>query len=80
MAKNTQPASERGYDVDVTILRVERMRNSKSGNPRYRLHTRTGIYVSADDAQVSATINGDETGPAVLRIENARVIAARFPA
>ena len=80
MAENTQPAYERGYEVNVVILRVERINNTASGNPRYRFHTDTGIYTTADDIQASSTINGDETGPAALRIEDSRIIAWRIPA
>lgn len=46
---NHLPANERGYTVDVVVLRTERIANSKNGNPRYHFHTDTGIYTTADD-------------------------------
>lgn len=72
------PSEMGGYTVEVVVLRTERATNSADGNPRYRFHTDKGIYASTGDVQQSLGLTGEETGPAVLRIENARVVAWTF--
>lgn len=72
------PLVSGGYTVDVVVLRAERALNSADGNPSYRFHTDQGIYTAASDVQQSLSLTGEETGPAVLRIENARVVAWTF--
>jgi hypothetical protein len=78
MTTNTLSRVERGYSVDVAVLRIEKIASSKNGNPRYRFHTDSGIYTSADDIQQSTRLTGAETGAAVLRIEASRVIGWQF--
>jgi hypothetical protein len=73
-----QPASARGYAVDVNVLRVEKIGNCKNGNPRYHFHTESGIYTTADGIQASAGLIGTENGPAVFRVEGHRLISWAF--
>lgn len=75
---NVNSTGDRGYQVDVIVLGIDRIDNSADGNPRYRFNTDTGVYATANDLQQSMTLTGDETGPAMLRIENARVIGWEF--
>lgn len=71
-------SKEGGYTVDVDVLRTERAINSADGNPRYRFHTDKGVYAAASDVQQSLSLTGEETGSAVLRIENTLVVAWTF--
>ncbi|QIG58284.1 hypothetical protein SEA_SKOG_132 [Gordonia phage Skog] len=42
------------------ILRAQRLINSKSGNPRYLIHTTDGIWRTALDATVAFSIESAE--------------------
>jgi hypothetical protein len=43
----------------VTVKKVYRMRNTREGNPRFRLITGTGELITARDSQVGLSV--DET-------------------
>jgi hypothetical protein len=68
-----------GSVFETVVLRTERINNaSRTGNPRFRFHTESGIYTTADDIQQNSTLTGSETGAAELRIDNNRVAAWCF--
>lgn len=68
-----------GYEVDTVINRVERLNNTKSGNPRYRLHTDQGLMLTSEDASNALTLTGNETGAVTLLIEGDKVLSWRWP-
>lgn len=69
-----------GYEIDVVLNRVERLNNTKSGNPRYRLHTDQGLMLTSEDASSALTLTGAETGPVTLLIDGDKVARWRWPA
>lgn len=78
MARRTR-TSPKGYEVAAHVERLERLPNTKNGNPRWRLHTDRGVLLTDEDAQRAAELTGDESGAAVLLVEGSRVIDWRFP-
>ncbi len=46
--------------VETRIEKIERMNNSKDGNPRFRLHTADGAYATMPDASVAYGIENPE--------------------
>ena len=76
---NNRPSTKTGYEVDVTVLRVEKLGNTKAGL-RYRLHCEEGMYLTeaAGKGVTAPRLSGKETGKAVLFVEGNKVIAWRF--
>lgn len=80
MSKKRQNKSTfTGYEVPTELTRVERLNNTRSGNPRYRLHTTDGMFITDDDAQACGKLVGDESGTVILRLEDNKVIGWKFP-
>lgn len=77
--KNNRPSAKTGYEVDVNVLRVEKLGDNKSGL-RYRLHCSEGMYLTEAAGKDATTprLTGKETGKAVLFVEGNKIIAWRF--
>ncbi|KIA73377.1 hypothetical protein ANMWB30_23040 [Arthrobacter sp. MWB30] len=80
MSKNRrrQPTYN-GYEVLAEISRVERLGNTKSGNPRFRLHTDEGIFLTDGNNQQNSVLTGEETGQMVLVIKGDKAVSWRRP-
>lgn len=62
------------YEVPTSLIKAERLPNTKSGNPRWRLYTESGIYLTAPDVQQAHEQMSEKTGPITLKIEGDKVI------
>lgn len=67
-----------GYEVVVNVLRLEKLAGSKNANPRWRLHTDSGLYLTEPDIQRAHELIGDESGPAVLLMQGDKVVDWTF--
>lgn len=70
-------APNTGYDVDVDVIRVESIPTpkNKGGGRRWRLHTTTGLYLTAQGSPANKALTGKETGPMTLTVSDNTVIA-----
>ena len=51
--------------MDVTITRLKRERNSANGNPRYRVFTDGGTFLTSTDSMVAYLISDSWVGKRV---------------
>lgn len=66
----------------VTVYRLERIRMSASGNPRFKVHTDKGVFVTASDYSFVYGIENDWAGkdsrPAEIQVERSKITALRY--
>jgi hypothetical protein len=66
--------------LDTSIQRVWRMRNDRDGNPRWRLVTEHGEFVTPKNSQVGLSINPDwRDVSAQLLIREGEVVGVKVP-
>lgn len=76
--KKPAPVST-GYPIDVVVLRVERLTNTKDGNPRWRIYTsNAGVRLTSPNSHVGYELSASSAGPAVLLIDGDHVIGCSF--
>jgi hypothetical protein len=59
------------HTLDTTLTKLDRLRNSTNGNPRYRLITEVGAYYSAPDHEFAIGLSPSVVGSRVrLHLSN----------
>ncbi|MFZ2528248.1 MAG: hypothetical protein WAX14_11430 [Rhodococcus sp. (in: high G+C Gram-positive bacteria)] len=60
---------------NVTIREVEYMSSNKDGNPRFRVHTDEGTWLTTPGGAVASGIeNSEYRGEAVLVLDNGEIV------
>ncbi len=70
--------------IRVTVTKVERLRNSRDGGPRFRVFWKfskqSGMCVTKSDAQIGSLLTGDESGEYDITTDFQGHIVAMTPA